>query len=77
MYVIKQTNTDAEPERDRPEEVISVQDLEEFRRLFWGWLESGQNSESLEAGGVGDLVDLALRARQWASLPNTKKGDAK
>ena len=55
---------------DRPaptEEIeITPEVLESFEDIFEDWKQSDRNAFILEAGGAGNLEDLARRALAWA-----------
>ena len=44
---------------------LSADASEAFRLMFQDWREAGWNQEALEAGGTGDLQDLAARVIAW------------
>lgn len=45
---------------------LSPQGLSDFEDLFLAWLP--RNREELEAGGAGDLEDLAIKSFHWATM---------
>ena len=46
--------------------ILSDQAMQQFHRLMSDWRD--QNADVLEAGGLGDLVQLAHKVRLWSLM---------